>query len=64
MGCWAWCECLEPPGLSDFDDTDEEVDAELWSLLNPQSGEGEGDRDGAAHNSHCPQPQSWPHCGA
>ena len=27
----------------DLDDTDEEVDAELWSLSNTQSGEEEGD---------------------
>ena len=37
------CECLEHPDLLDLDDTDEEVDVELQSLLNPQSGEGKGD---------------------
>ena len=41
--CQPWCEHLEPPDLLDLDDTDEEVDAELQSHLNPQSGEGEGD---------------------
>ena len=35
--------CLEPPDLLDLDDTDEEVNTELLSLLNLQSGEGEGD---------------------
>ena len=39
----AKCECLEPPDLSDLDDTNEEVDAELQSLSNPWYGEGEGD---------------------
>ena len=55
---------LDPPDLSDLDDSDEEVNAVLWSLLNPQSGKREGERGGAAHNSHCPQPQSHPHSGA
>ena len=49
---WLWCECLEPPDLSDLDDTDEEVDTELWSLLNPWSGECEGDGGRVAHMSH------------
>ena len=38
--CQPQLECLEPPDLSDLDDTDEEVDTELQSLSNPQSGEG------------------------
>ena len=38
-----WHECLEPPDLSDLDDTNKEVDAELCSLLNPCSGKCEGD---------------------
>ena len=63
-GCQPWHECLEPLDLLDLDDTDEEIDAELWSLLNPWSGEGKGDEGGAAHNSCCPWPQSQPHCGA
>ena len=46
--------CLEPPDLSDLDETDEEVDTELLSLLKLQSGEGEGVRVGAAHGSHHP----------
>ena len=49
---WPWCVCLEPTDLSDLDDTDEEVDIELLSLSNPQSGEGEGDEVSAAHGSH------------
>ena len=56
-----WCECLELPDLSDLHDTNEEVDGELWSLSNPQSGEGEGNMGGAAHRSHLIWPQSWPH---
>ena len=51
---------LEPPHLLDLDNTNEEVDAELWSLSNPWSGKGEGNRGAAAHNFHFHQP----HCGA
>ena len=64
QGCQPWYRCLEPPNLSDIDDTDEEVDTEFWSLLNPQCDESKGDWGGATHNSHCPWPQSQPHCGA
>ena len=64
QSCQPWWGCLEPPNLLDLDNMDEEVDAELWSLSNLQSGEGKGDGGGAAHNSHCPWPQSWPHCGS
>ena len=39
------------PDLSDLDDTEEEVDTELLSISNPQSGEGVG--VGAAQGSHC-----------
>ena len=51
-----WFECLEPTGITDLDDTDEEVDTELWSLSNPWSGPGEGDGGGggAAHRSSSP----------
>ena len=35
QGCQLWRECLNPPGLSHIDDTDDEVDAVLLSLLNP-----------------------------
>ena len=49
--------------LLDLDDTDEEVDTELLSLLNPWSGEGEGVRVSAAHGSHHIWPQSQLHCG-
>ena len=45
-GQWPWCGCLEPPDPSDTDATDEEVDAELLSLSNPQSDKREGDRVG------------------
>ena len=63
QGCWPQHGCLEPPNLSDLNDTDEEVDTELWSLLNPWSGKGEGDWGGVTCNSHCPWPQWQPHCG-
>ena len=63
-GHWPWHGCLEPPRPSDIDATDEEVDAELLSLSNPWSDESKGDWGGAAHNSHCLWPWSWPHCGA
>ena len=43
LGHWPWFECLEPPDQLDLDDTNDEVDAELWSLSNPWSSEGEGD---------------------
>ena len=54
----------ETPNLSYIDATDEEVDAELLSLLYPWSGESEGNWSGNTHNSHCPQPWSEPCCGA
>ena len=41
-GCWPQHGCLEPPNFLDLEDTDEEVDAVLQSLLNPQSDEGKG----------------------
>ena len=63
-GCQPQCGCLEPPNLSGLEHTDEEAGTELWSLLNLWSGKGEGDEGGATHDSHCPPPQSWPHCGA
>ena len=47
-----------------LDDTDEEVNAVLWSLSNPWSDDGKGDGGGAAHTSHCPWPQSRSHCDA
>ena len=62
-GHWPWCGHLEPPNRSDIDATDEEVDAELLSLLNPWSDESKGDWQGATCNSHCLWPWSWPHCG-
>ena len=49
LWCWPQCVCLEPPDLSDLDDTDEEVDTELLSLLNPWYGEGEDDGGGPLH---------------
>ena len=57
--CWPWCGCLKPLDLSDLDDTDEEVDAELQSLSNPQSGNGKGGRGGLTHSPHCPWPWSF-----
>ena len=35
-------ECLDPSNQSDLDNIVEVVNSELWLLLNPQSGEGEG----------------------
>ena len=64
--CQPWFECLEPPDLLDLDDTDEEVDTELSSLSNTQSGAGKGDGGVAACSSHCLWPWSlsfynaWP----
>ena len=52
-GCQPWCGHLEPPNPSDIDNTDEEVDAELWSLSNLWSDESKSDWDGATHNSYC-----------
>ena len=63
LQCQPQCACLEPPHLSDLDDTDEEVGTELLSLLNPSSSEGEGDRVGAAHRSYHIWSQPQPHCG-
>ena len=37
-------ECLDSSDWSDLDDIKEVIDNELLSLLNPQSGEGEGNR--------------------
>ena len=54
-GCWPWNECLETPDLLDLDDTDEEVDAVLWSLWNPQSGK-EGREAGLAITLMAPDP--------
>ena len=36
--------CQDPSDLSDLDDTEEAIDNKLQLLLNPQSGEGEGNR--------------------
>ena len=62
----AWCECLEPPGSTRPSwHPWSRIDAELWSLSNPQSGKGKGNGGGAGHSSCCPWPQSfcnaWPH---
>ena len=35
-------ECWDPSDLSDLDDMEEAIDNELWSLSNPQSGDGDG----------------------
>ena len=32
QGHWPWHECLEPPDLSDLNDTDAEVDGEVLPL--------------------------------
>ena len=42
LHCLPHWECQEPSNLSDCDDTNEAVNTELLSLLNLQSGEGEG----------------------
>ena len=47
----------------DLDDTDEEVDTELPSLLNLWMGEGDGDRGGAADRSCCIWPWLQPLSG-
>ena len=60
LGWWPWCGHLEPPDPSDTDATDEEIDAELLSLLNLWSDESEGVWGGATPNSHCLWPLSWP----
>ena len=36
--------CQDLSDLSDIDDIEEAIYNELWSLLNPQSGEGEGNQ--------------------
>ena len=54
---WLWCECQEPPDLSDCDDTNEDVDTELLSFLNQWSSEGEGVGGCATHGSH----HHWSH---
>ena len=63
-----WCNCLEPPNLLDLDDTNEDVDTELLSLLNPWSSEGEGAEGCAAHRWCCCWPccstQPWSWCGS
>ena len=64
QGYQPWCGCLNPSNLSDIDDTVDEVDAVLLSLLNPWSEESEGDWGRATHNSCCLWPQFQPHCGA
>ena len=35
-------ECLDLSDWSDLDDIKKAINDKLWSLLNPQSGEGEG----------------------
>ena len=40
--CLPHWECWDPSDLSDLDDIKEAVDNELLSLLNHQSGEGDG----------------------
>ena len=57
------CKCLEPPDLSDLDDTNEDVDTELLSLSNLTSSDGEWVGGYATHRSHCHWPQLWLHCG-
>ena len=56
------CNCLETPDLLDLDYTNEDVDTELLSLLNPQSGDSKWVRGCATHRSHCWWLQLWPHC--
>ena len=57
-----WCGCLDPPDLSDLNDTDDEVDAVLLSLSNTWSDESEGDWGVATHNPCCLWPQFWSYC--
>ena len=62
LGGWQpWHRCLEPPDTSDTDATDEEVDAELLSLLNLWSDKSKGDWGGATHNPCLLWPLSLPH---
>ena len=47
IGPSSWChlphpECWDPCDLSDMNDIEEAIDNEFLSLLNPQSGEGDG----------------------
>ena len=56
------CNCLEPPNLLDLDATNEDVDTELVSLLNPWSGDDEWVGGCATYRSHHWWPQLWPHC--
>ena len=58
-GHWPWCGCLELSNPSDIDATDQEVDAELLSLLNPWSDKSKV----GLPITQCLWPQSQPHCG-
>ena len=40
--CLPHQECQDPSDLSDMDDIKESINNELLSLVNPQSGEGDG----------------------
>ena len=42
--CLPHLEHLDPSDQSDLDNIEEVVNSELWSLSNPWSGEGEGNR--------------------
>ena len=52
--------CLDPSDLSDLDNIEEAVDNELWLLLNPWSGEGEGNRGDGGLWSLQHLLHSWP----